>query len=403
MLKLPIFHFKPKNGSEIVLCNYKKIPLVAISLYLKVGSKNDFKCKEGLAHFAEHLLFSEEKEEVIKSYAYFNAKTTEDYTKFYWLIHSKFTRSLFKKIAKRIREKYIKEKEFLKEKKIILNEFQIRKKRAYRIALETLYREIFRNTPYSHPAIGNLESINSISFDDVKEFINEYYTPQNTIISVTGGFSQQKIIKLIKDNFNLRNSLKEVDNFSFQIPQPERKTKRIKEQYLKSASIYVGILVPGRGNEYNYPLNLLPYIFSKRFEKIRRKEKETVFISSSLEEKKEKSLFIFFIKFEKRIFSNKILNRIFQEIEEIKKGGIDSYEIERAKSCLILDFLIGISKSLNLSQTLAEYILFENNPHLINKEIDKFENIKKDEIMFVLSKFFSLEKAVIVESVIEND
>jgi zinc protease len=51
-----------------------------------------------------------------------------------------------------------------------------------------LYHDIFAGTPYGHLITGTVQSVRSITLDDVKGFYGKYYTRDNAVIGLAGGY-----------------------------------------------------------------------------------------------------------------------------------------------------------------------------------------------------------------------
>ena len=51
-----------------------------------------------------------------------------------------------------------------------------------------LYRDIFAGTSYAHGNEGLIESVKSITLDDVRNFYKQYYTKENLVIGLGGGY-----------------------------------------------------------------------------------------------------------------------------------------------------------------------------------------------------------------------
>ena len=47
---------------------------------------------------------------------------------------------------------------------------------------------IYAGTPYGHPVLGTIAGIESITLDDVKQFIAEHYTQGNLVIGISGDY-----------------------------------------------------------------------------------------------------------------------------------------------------------------------------------------------------------------------
>jgi len=63
----------------------------------------------------------------------------------------------------------------------------------------TLGYIVYSGTPYAHPVLGLLDSLKSITIDDVKLFWNKYFTRDNCVLGLGGSYSQSLLTKLRSD------------------------------------------------------------------------------------------------------------------------------------------------------------------------------------------------------------
>lgn len=71
-----------------------------------------------------------------------------------------------------------------------------------RIQLMDKFREVvFNKTRLAHPAIGYGESVRDVSLQDIKDFFQTYYRPDNTIIVICGDFDPDKLSAKLRQTF----------------------------------------------------------------------------------------------------------------------------------------------------------------------------------------------------------
>ena len=64
------------------------------------------------------------------------------------------------------------------------------------LAKAVLYETYFAGTPYSHIVAGKVKALKSITLDDVKAFYCEYYTRDNVVLGLGGGYLAQDLASL---------------------------------------------------------------------------------------------------------------------------------------------------------------------------------------------------------------
>ena len=74
------------------------------------------------------------------------------------------------------------------EKNVIINEIHQRRSNPSYLLNSEIYASFFEGLPISKPVTGYPENINRINRHNILGFIEEYYKPENMIISVAGHF-----------------------------------------------------------------------------------------------------------------------------------------------------------------------------------------------------------------------
>ncbi len=78
------------------------------------------------------------------------------------------------------------EKDFERLKKQALISIKDSEQRPGDIASRAFYKAIYGDHPYSRPGLGNLDSINSITLNDIKNFQQQFLVAENALITIVG-------------------------------------------------------------------------------------------------------------------------------------------------------------------------------------------------------------------------
>ena len=58
-----------------------------------------------------------------------------------------------------------------------------------------------KSHPYHHTVIGSMEDIEAATLEDVAEFFQTYYVPNNAVLTVCGDFGRDEALDLIERHF----------------------------------------------------------------------------------------------------------------------------------------------------------------------------------------------------------
>lgn len=201
-------HILP-NGLRLVVNEDRHTPMATVAVAYNAGAKFDPEEHTGLAHLFEHLMFSGSKN--AKSYddplhsagGDGNAFTNSDITCFHATVPAVNVEIPLFLEADRMAGLRLNQKSLNVQKKVVLEEFE-----------ETVFNEPFGDVwhtllpisyqrhPYRFPVIGkDREGIKSIDLDLANAFYQEYYAPNNAVVSVSGNVDTKAIIDMVDRHF----------------------------------------------------------------------------------------------------------------------------------------------------------------------------------------------------------
>jgi zinc protease len=202
------------NGLQVILHVDRKLPMVHVNNWYHVGSKNERVGRTGFAHLFEHMMFEGSKDANSKYFGFIekaganlfeggvNGTTNEDRTNYFETVPSgslEYVLWLESDRLATLTDVLTKEK-LDNERDIVKNERrQGLENRPYGRAFMLITENVYPNGhPYAHTVIGSHEDLTAASVDDVKNFFQMYYTPNNLSIAITGDFDVAEAKRLIE-------------------------------------------------------------------------------------------------------------------------------------------------------------------------------------------------------------
>ena len=187
------------NGLTVFLKEDHRLPLVAIDINYQVGSKNERPGRTGFAHLFEHLMFQGSKhcdDDYFKPLqdigGQVNGATSTDRTRYWEVVPAGYLERALWLEADRMGFllQAMTQERLDNQRSVVQNERrQNYENRPYGTVWERTLAVLYPAThPYNWPTIGSMEDLNAASMDDVKEFFNTYYTPNNASLAIVGDF-----------------------------------------------------------------------------------------------------------------------------------------------------------------------------------------------------------------------
>lgn len=171
--------------------------------FVPIGESEKVTVPEGVAHFLEHKLFEKEDRDVFADFgkqgASPNAYTSFTKTAYLFSATSHIEENV-KTLIDFVQAPYFSKESVEKEKGIIAQEITMYDDQPDWQSFMGTIKSMFQNHPVNIDIAGTVESINSITKDDLYTCYNTFYHPENMTLFIAGNFEAEKMMELIKHN-----------------------------------------------------------------------------------------------------------------------------------------------------------------------------------------------------------
>ena len=200
------------NGLRVLLHPDDSLPLAALHVCYHVGSKDESPSLTGLAHLFEHLMFEGSAghdddyfRPLQEAGAAVNGSTGHDYTSYYEVVPSNFLERAIWLEADRMGKLLpaLSTAKLENQRSVVKNErLQRIDNQPYGRVGEEIYSLLYDGQhPYHWPIIGWMEHLDAITFEDVRTFFGQYYTPSNAVVVLSGKFDRDQALNWIEKYF----------------------------------------------------------------------------------------------------------------------------------------------------------------------------------------------------------
>jgi predicted Zn-dependent peptidase len=389
------------NGIKLIY-EYKPGNLTSFCIGFEAGANMEQGYELGTAHVVEHMLFKGTKTrseyEINKLcdeiFGFNNAMTNYPYCIYYGTTLSEDFFKGFQLYSDIILNASFPEAGFKEEMAVIGEELKEWKDDISQYCEDELLYNAFESRRIKNLIIGNEESIKAITLEDIKRFYNEYYAPENCVISITSSLDFNYILETVDNVFGLwnRNYIK--------------KELKLYESNGEGAFITIREGINGAKIQYIYSIHelnerelkalaLFNLSFgegssSLLFDEVRTKNGLVYEIGSSI--KNEKGIKLFSINLGTSIGNIHIALKLIESIiEKIKqqKNFFNAKTIASSSRMLKLKRELKLEKSIVLCKELCVYELMFDSADLFLKETEDLESLTNEEILKVVNKVLS--------------
>jgi zinc protease len=250
VLQVPFVKTTLPNGLDVIVHEDRRVPLVAVSVWYHVGSKNERPGLTGLAHLFEHLMFEGSLHQpagyfapLQEAGASLNGSTSTDRTNYWELVPKNAFRLALWMEADRMGWLLpaLSEERFETQRGVVLNERrQSYENRPYGLAQFALMEALFpAGHPYHWPTIGRPDDLAAATLDDIRAFFTRYYHPGNASLVVAGDVDVEEVTRTAQEFFGDIPAGAPVD--PVMAPAPARASGRlVLEDRVELPRLYVG-------------------------------------------------------------------------------------------------------------------------------------------------------------------
>ncbi len=407
-----LYYEKLENGLEVYMLPYKNKSNYTMHYLTKYGSiqttfipygeKEKITVPDGIAHFLEHKMFEQEDGVDPFTYAaktgtYSNASTNFECTRYYFEGNQAFQDNL-NYLLDFVGSPYFTDENVEKEKGIIAEEIKQYDDEVEWVFEEEMKKALLQKDNHRVDIAGTIESINTITKEDLYNTYYTFYQPSNMFLVISGDFKVEDAINTIKNNETLRNAKTNFKVKVFQEEEPLAVNEKIKELEFNVVNTKVGygIKIPIKHIKDKYLFNLyIGLMLSIKFG-----------LSSLFREKLKKEQLMTSFYMEREIVGEYLIivfkadsETPFELIEEIKKElaniEIPEEEINRLKKVWISSEVIMIDNiNMSLENIVDDIIEFGD---IIPNKVEIFRSLNKKDYDKILSSIdFSNSSTVII-------
>jgi len=199
------------NGMQVLIQEDHRFPLVALRLFVRAGAAYEQESEAGISHLLEHMAFKGGINRESGQLAYsieqvggsLNAATGFDHTVYMIDLPSSHWETGLDILYKLGFEQEVDEQELELEKQVVLSELDRNKDNPKRLLFETLQWSVWNGFSYERPIIGLKDTVEGISRQDIRDYIDRLYLPQCMVLVVCGAVDAREVADHVQQAFGV--------------------------------------------------------------------------------------------------------------------------------------------------------------------------------------------------------
>jgi predicted Zn-dependent peptidase len=411
---VPVVYRKLPNGLRVVISENHAAPVVVVEVMYRIGFRIEPKGRTGFAHLFEHLMFQgsehvgkfEHVRIVNENGGVLNGSTRFDHTNYFEVMPSNALEVAMWLEADRMRSLKITPENLQNQKDVVSEEVRVNVLNQPYGAFEWLGLPQKANTNWynAHNFYGDLTEIQAATIDDVKNFFDTYYAPNNAVLVVTGDATVDEVMKLAEKHFGgipqrqlpARPDIKEP-------AQTKEKTFSESDKLARTPALAFGYHLPDRMTKDFFALSLLdPLLVSDESAKLYQALIKENQIASDVSggfnyglgnnwDYNGPMLYTFRVDYRPDLKGDDVLKVVDKVISAVQEHGITADELKQAKVNFRSSFLENLEgggiPGFGRSDLLAALALYDDDPNRINTILADLDKVTTSDVQQAAKKY----------------
>ena len=401
-----------ENGLHVILHQDNTAPIISISVLYHVGSKDENPERTGFAHFFEHLLFEGTEniekgkwDEIVSSNGGSgNATTDEDRTYYYEVFPSNNLQLALWLESERMLHPVINQKGVDTQNEVVKEEKRLRVDNSpYGKFIENIKINLFKKHPYKETVIGKMDHLDAATLEEFMAFNKKFYVPNNAVLVVAGDFETTAAKKMISDYFEgIPKGAQISRNFPMEEPITNQINAKAYDANIQIPASMIAYRTPGIKNRDSQVLNMISTYLSdgpssKLYKKMVDDQKQALQVGAIPVTQEDYGMYIVFALPVGETSLEALTVEMEEEIEKLRNTLISENDHQKLQNKFENQFVNSNASVEGIANSLAEYYMLHGDTSLINKEIDIYRSISREEIKEVANKYLKPNQRLVLE------
>ena len=401
-----IEHWQTKNGAQVFYVYRPQLPILDVQIAFAAGSSRDGNKNSGLASLTTQMLndgagtLTEDQlaSQLDALGANYSVQTDQDMSvlQLRTLTDANILNPAIHLFSMMASQPTFPETAFLREQKQAIATVQSREQDPQYLGSELFMRTLYGASPYADPVYGTINTLQTLTLSQVKDFYHQYFVSQNATIAIVGNVTETQA-KAIAEELTIKLATgNKAANLS--APQVNPATAVSFKFPAQQTTVYLGELGVERGNKNYFPLLLANFCLggdmtSRLFNIVREQHGYTYNISSIFVPLQVPGPFyIFFQSQQKNV--NQAIQLTKTILQNYIATGPTQNELDAAKQDLIGSFPLRIANNADITQYLLVIGFYHLPLNYLDTFQEKMSKVSLSDVQKALKEQLSMNKLI---------
>ena len=417
---VPVVYRTLANGLRVVVSENHAAPVVVVEVMYRIGFRIEPRNRTGFAHLFEHMMFQgsehvgkfEHVKIVNENGGTLNGSTRFDHTNYFEVMPSNALELAMWLEADRMRSLKITPETLKNQQDVVSEEVRVNVLNQPYGAFEWLGLPQKANTNWynAHNFYGDLTDLQAATVEDVRNFFETYYAPNNAVLVVTGDATVEEVTRLAEKHFGgiPKRSVPPTPDIS-EPPQTTEKSSTEGDKLARTPAVAFGYHLPERMSKDFFALSLLdPLLVSdesaKMYQALVKDSQVAAQVSGAFNyglgnnfDYNGPMLYTFRVDYRPDLTGADVLKVVDKVIDDVQGHGITAEELQQAKVNFRSLFLDNIESGFGRADLLAALALYDDDPNRINTILSDLDKVTAAEVQAAAKKWLVPSNRTVID------
>ena len=394
------------NGVRVVTERMPTLKSVTVGIWVNTGSRDEQPSQAGYSHFIEHMLFkgthkrssAEISREIDALGGEMNAFTSRETTTYYVKVLDQQLHRALELLSDLFHHSRIAPKDIEKEKQVVLEEIRMVQDDPEDLVQELHMGQVLGRHPLGRSILGREKTVRELRRQDLLNYIETYYDPRQTVVSIAGNFEQAQLDRLVVKHFG-KGRPEQRTPANGRRPPDLRGGVLLKKKKLEQVHLCLGLKGVPAGHKDRYALYALNSVLggsvsSRLFQEVREKRGLVYSIYSYLSGYSDGGMITVYAATRPKEV-DRVVDLVCREIRRMGSKGIGGKELERAKVQMKGSLMLSLESSHSRMSKLAKDELTYGRHTSLDDMLVHIDHVNVEQVFNVGRQFFGLDSLAI--------
>ena len=387
------------NGVRLISEKLDGVRTVSVGIWVGNGSRYEPAALGGISHFIEHMIFKGTEKRSAQHIAIAidalggqaNAFTDKECTCYYMKVLDKRLQTGISILADMFLHSRFAQEDIELERGVVLEEIDMYEDSPEDVAIDKLFEKCYEGSALGRPILGTAETLHTINYEAMQDYMRRYYRPADTVIAVSGHFTEEDL-DYIADLFSHMEG-KGRNQITPAVYQPSLmlREKDIEQNHLCLSFPGVSLLSGDR-----FAMNLLSSILgggmsSRLFQSVREKNGLCYSIYSFTTPHLDTGLLSIYTGLGAET-ERKALELIVCELHEFCETGPAPDELSRCREQVKTTLLMGLESTGTRMMTVGRSELLRGEVSAVEQVLAAYDKVTMEDILSLARRVFDFSQ-----------